>query len=117
MANVDLIKLKETTNLIMHLKAILVHGAKGVDIAGVLVACYLVKKWECPADFAIGYLRGIMPSCIENQDQERVVYEYHDRQFKQTYSDFYPSKVSFLGQPLETEEPYPARSLNAYEYE
>lgn len=81
----------------------LVHGAKGVDIAGVLVACYLVKKWQCPADFAIGYLRGIMPSAIENAEQESVVEEYHARLIGRSYSDFYPSKVSFLGKPLETE--------------
>lgn len=91
-------------NIISSLKAVLVHGAKGVDIAGVFVACYLVKKWECPADFAIDYLRGIMPSCIESKQQEQLVNEYHDRLFEPKYSDFYPSKVSFLGKPLESEE-------------
>lgn len=101
----------------MFLKAVLVHASRGVDIAGVLVACYLVKKWQCPADFAIGYLRGIMPSCIENSEQEKVVYKFYDQMFGRTYSDFYPSKVDFLGKPMETVDvdiPYQDR-LEIYE--
>lgn len=88
------------------------HASRGVDIAGVLVACYLVKKWECPADFAIYYLRGIMPSCIENKEQESLVYKYYNQVFGPLQKT-YVSKVDFLGKEIETvgDDPYQNRVL------
>ena len=56
---------------------ILVHSLKSTGRAAVLLACYLVKAWECPVDYAIDRLRLIRPVSIENFDQENVIKQYH----------------------------------------
>jgi hypothetical protein len=55
-----------------------VHSVKGTGRVAVLVACFLVKLWECPADYVIDHLRIIRPVSIENKKQEEVILQYHD---------------------------------------
>ncbi len=50
----------------------------GKGRAGVLVACYLMKLWECSPDYVIDYLRLIRPISIENSEQEEVIHKYHE---------------------------------------
>jgi hypothetical protein len=95
--------------LILIIKGILVHSVKGTGRAGCLVAAYLIKAWECPANYVITHLRLIRPVSIENVEQESVVYKYHD-QVVHTFAANYVKKetrfssiTDFLGKDhLET---------------
>ena len=64
-------------NLLLFLKAILVHSLKGTGRAAVLAASYIIKAWECPVDYAIDRLRLSRPVSIENSDQEMVLKQFH----------------------------------------
>ncbi len=76
------LKNKKKINLLIYLfqfKGILVHSVKGTGRAGCLVAAYLIKAWECPANYVITHLRLIRPVSIENLEQESAIYKYHDQ--------------------------------------
>jgi hypothetical protein len=60
-------------------KGVLIHSTKSTGRAAVLVACFLVKLWQSPADYVVDHLRLARPVSIETSDQEKVVYEFHNK--------------------------------------
>ncbi len=91
-------------------KAVLVHSQQGTDQIGVLIACYLVSAWQCPASYAIRHLKTIRPGSIENIEQENAISHYYEHVFKR-FDDFYIRKqvggassqiTSFLGTDMNT---------------
>ena len=81
---------------------------KGKGRAATLIACYLVKAWQCPADYVINHLRVIRPVSIESKEQENVIFQYHDS-VQSTFEGYYSKrqikwspKTEFLGQDQDT---------------
>ena len=99
------------------LKGILVHSTKGTGRAGVLVACVLVKLWECPADYVVDHLRVIRPISIETAEQEKRIHDYY-KKIASNFQGYYErmqtvwdSKTEFLGKPLESFVDQPVSEL------
>ena len=99
-------------------EAVLVHSTKGIGRSAVLIACYLMKLWECPADYVINHLRIMRPVSIENEEQERVVhqfhktieasFEHHYKRLEYKFSDqtqFLGKSVEFSSNPSDLEQP------------
>jgi hypothetical protein len=90
-----------------------VHSVKGTGRAAVLVACYLVKAWECPADYVINHLRIIRPLSIENSEQEMVINQFRDSVFNTFERAYKYQAIKFntgtdaLGVELETQVAQP----------
>ena len=67
------------------------------------MAAYLIKAWECPANYAITHLRLIRPVSIENLEQESVIYKFHDQIVDGFQRDYlkketnWSSQTEFLG--------------------
>ncbi len=84
----------------------MVHDIKGRGRVGTLVACYLIKLWQCPSDYAINHLRLIRPASIETDEQENVVKRFHstaENGFEGVYSRIqqvsgWDNKTVHLGQ-------------------
>jgi hypothetical protein len=85
-----------------------VHSVKGKGRAATLIACYLVKAWQCPADYVINHLRVIRPVSIESKEQENVIFQFHDsvcNGFEGYYSKIqikWSPKTEFLGRDENT---------------
>lgn len=60
------------------MKAILVHDSNGKGQSAVLIACYLIKLWECTDDYIINHLRLTRPISIENTDQEHAIKAFYE---------------------------------------
>lgn len=86
-------------------EAVLVHSTKGIGRSAVLVACYLMKLWECPPDYVINHLRIMRPVSIENPEQENVIYQFHrtiEPGFEHHYKKLeykFSDQTQFLGKP------------------
>lgn len=74
----------------------MVHDIKGRGRVGTLVACYLIKLWECPADYVINHLRLIRPASLESDDQETVVKKFHSQ-----IADGFEGRYSRIQQPFD----------------
>jgi hypothetical protein len=81
---------------------VLVHSLKSTGRAAVLIGCYLIKTWECPADYAINQLRVMRPVSIENKEQEAILYDYHNTVAGQ-FKNFYRRDTDSRGSSLKTE--------------
>ena len=86
----------------------MVHSLKSTGRAAVLVACVLVKLWECPADKVIDHLRISRPISIETADQEKTVHDFY-KNVSPTFQGYYErmqtkwdTRTNFLGQPMES---------------
>lgn len=82
------------------------HDLKGKGRAATLIACYLLKLWQVPADYIINHLRLIRPASIETSEQEDIIKKYHDtvaNDFEGRYSrtqqpSFWDNKTVHLGE-------------------
>lgn len=98
-------------------EGVLIHSLKATGRAAVLVACFLVKLWESPADYVIDHLRIIRPVAIETSDQEKVVHQFHNSvagNFEGYYSRTqtkWSKQTEFLGNDMNTFVDQPVSEL------
>jgi protein-tyrosine phosphatase len=95
----------------MRKEAVLVHSTKGIGRSAVLITCYLMKLWECPPDYVINHLRIMRPVSIESNEQEKVVYQFHEI-IAPSFEGFYKrleykfsDQTQFLGNSAEASDP------------